>query len=110
MAKPRKSVKKETVVEEPTHTVIETFRRPWGYWLRDLAQPAPSCFNGHVEVRRCRVTVELIDEPNEVIGARLQQMWDECDNWHHWGPLKAAAAKVGYTITGNAGSKIKAKT
>jgi hypothetical protein len=59
---------------------------------------APSCLNGDVRVHKMRVTVELVDEPVEVIQARIQDLWERCSNYHHWDPLKQAAAKVGLTL------------
>lgn len=67
----------------------------------------PSCFNGFVQVRRYRTTIEIIDEPVEILRARLQQLWDECDNHHHWTPLRNAAHGLGVTLLGNAGAKRK---
>lgn len=77
---------------------IETFRDPRGYWLRLLEQKEPSSFNGDVQVRKYRVTVELIDEPDEVIRERIQKLWDECENHHHWQPLKNEAKKYGLEL------------
>ena len=77
---------------------IETFRDPRGYWLSQMKQSEPSSFNGRVEVRKFRVTVELIDEPEEVIRTRIQKLWDECDNHHHWQPLKKEAEKYGLEL------------
>lgn len=58
----------------------------------------PSCFNGTVKVRKYRVTVELIDESDEVIAERIRKLWRECDNGHHRMPLKAAAAEYGVEL------------
>ena len=77
---------------------IETFLDPSGYWLSRIKQGEPSSFNGNVEVRKYRVTVELIDEPDEVICGRIQKLWDECKNHHHWLPLQAAAKKYGLEL------------
>lgn len=79
-------------------TSIETFRDPRGYWLRQLKQEEPSSVNGDVEVRKYRVTVELIDEPDDVIRERIQKLWDECKNYHHWQPLEAMAKKYGLEL------------
>jgi len=81
-----------------SEAVIETFRNPSSYWLRQLEQDEPSAFNGIVEVRKYRVTVELIDEPDDVIRDRIQKLWDECDNHHQWQPLKAMAKKYGLEL------------
>lgn len=85
--------------------IMETFRDPTGYWLHSLAQNEPSCFNGDVRIRRYRLTVEYIEEPVEALGARLQALWDACDNSHHWRPLEATAARIGYALQGSAGAK-----
>lgn len=107
MAKPKK--KKPLPAAPVTHESMETFSSPFGYWLRQIKRDTPFCFNGMVGVRKYRVTAELIEEPNEVIAARIQHLWDVCDNWHHWDALKAAAQAVGYTIVGSAGSKLEKK-
>lgn len=77
---------------------VETFRDPRGHWLRQLEQKEPSSFNGNVQVRKYRVTVELIDEPDEVIRERIQKLWDECNNHYHWKPLKNEAKKYGLEL------------
>lgn len=83
---------------------IETFRDVRGYSLHSLMAHEPSCFNGYVCIRKYRVTVEEIDEPNEVLAARLQGLWDRADNHHHMRPLKAVAAQLGYELTGEFGN------
>ena len=77
---------------------FETFDKINGYRESQLISKDPSCFNGIVSVRKYRVTIELIDEPMNVIHARLQKMWDECDNSHHWGPLREAAKEYGLEL------------
>ncbi len=78
---------------------FRTYRKLDAYDQRQLRHDAPSCFNRMVRVRQYKITVELIDEPDEVIRARLQKLWDECDNWHHWEPLKKEAKKYGLMLT-----------
>lgn len=76
---------------------IETFRTP-GYMLRDLQRAKkPSCINS-VSFRRYRVTAELIEEPAEVLKARLLDMWHASDNSHHRQPMKDAAEKLGFEL------------
>ena len=89
----------------PPPSTIETVRDPRGWGLCQLTDTHPSCWNGCVQIRRYRVTVEEIAEPREVLCARLQTLWDECDNHHHRLPLKCAAAALGYALNGDAGSK-----
>lgn len=78
--------------------VFETFREIGAYDVGTLTRDKPSAFNGMVSVVKYRVTVERIEEPVEVIRARIQRLWDECDNHHQWAPLRAAAAQVGLTL------------
>ena len=89
--------------------VIETFKQVGNYWLDNLKFNAdkPDCFNGIVSIKRYRVTVELIEEPIGVYQERLQKLWDESDNHHHWQPLKISAKEIGYELKGNLGNKRK---
>lgn len=79
--------------------VIETYFPPTSQWERaKFEEWGPSCFNGCVRVERYRITVELIDEPLDVIHARLIKLWEESDNMHHCQPLKNRAAKYGLEL------------
>ena len=82
-------LKKDQEPEFPK--VIETFCEPWRSSIH--VEKEPSCFNSVVSVRRYRVTIEEIDEPREVIAARVLQLIHDCDNLHHYDPLKVAASK-----------------
>ena len=53
----------------------------------------PSSFNSNVQVRKYKITVEMIEEPIEIIQERIINLWEECDNHHHWKPLKAMAER-----------------
>ena len=77
---------------------FETFREIGSFELRQLTQENPSCFNGMVRVEKYRVTVEKVEEPVEVIRARLQKLWDECENHHHREPLVRAGMKYGLDL------------
>lgn len=85
--------------------IIETFRKLTGYYINQLEKPEPSCFNGDVNVERYRVTIEKIVESKDIYKERLQKLWEECDNHHHWTPLQGKAKKLGVELTGSAGSK-----
>lgn len=86
--------------------VFTTFRDP-GYAVRNAIQIAPSVWNGVVSVHQYVITVERMEEPLGVITARLQKLWDESDNHHHWGPLQDAAKRIGMELTGRPGDKRK---
>lgn len=88
---------------------IETFHDPRGYRLSQMKRDEPSCFNGVVSVRKYRVTVELVDEPDEAIRERIQKLWDECDNSHHWDPLRYAAKEYGLELEFPAGKNRKGR-
>lgn len=80
---------------------FETFRRPAPYTIHDLKDDAPS-FSGlgaDVSVRKYRVTIDLVEEPVEVIHARLIELWETCDNHHHWRSLKHEAARYGLVLS-----------
>lgn len=84
---------------------FETFRTLSSYDISNIKKDAPSSFNGNIEFRKYKVTVEPVDESFEILSERLQTMWDKCDNFHHWNPLKSAAKLIGYELQGSAGSK-----
>lgn len=94
-------VKKQPVTPEPKsqRKVFETFREIGDYQINSLKQDAPSCFNGVVSVKRYRVIIEEIDEPDDAIRERIQKLWDECNNLHHHGPLQAIAKRYGLELS-----------
>lgn len=89
--------------ELPTKGEIVTYRYPERAVL-DLRQEEPSCFNGEVRFRKYRVTFERVDEPHEVLAARIQTLWDTTTNHHHTDSLRNAAASIGYKLVGERGS------
>ncbi len=100
--------KKETIsLPEPDRYPFsfETFRDIGAWEKGNLTQKQPDSVNGWVRVVKYKVTVEVIDEPIEVIHARIQELWDKCDNYHNWTPINNCAARYNYTLIGSAGSK-----
>jgi len=77
---------------------IETFKEVTNYTLGSLLQSEPSVFNRMVRVKRYRVTIEEIKEPDEVIIDRLRKLWKENDNHHNREPLIVAAKKYGIDL------------
>ena len=84
---------------------FETFREISDYQTQNMIEEQPSCFNGNVHVKRYKITIEEINEPKEIIAKRLQKLWDESSNFHHWKPLKQAAKKIKYELKNNPGTK-----
>lgn len=101
--------KKEINVKPKYPKTIETFREVGDYELKGYGYNSekPSCFNGQVSVKRYKITIEIIDEPIEVYQERLEKLWVESDNHHHYRPLQAAADELGYTFKGGFGSDRK---
>lgn len=91
-----KKAKKPEGPEYPK--VVETFRTFGSYELDQWRQPEISCFNGSIKVRRYRVTIEEIEEPPEVIEARLIELWETCTNHHHRAAIDAVAKRNGVTL------------
>lgn len=76
---------------------IETFRDVRGYWLKEATRDEPFCFNSSVSFRRYRITVEVIDEPQEVLQERVKKLMVENDNPHNWRALETAGISCGMT-------------
>jgi len=106
MRKPKR--KKRQKPEEPKRIEFETFREFLLYDISNLKQDEPSCFNQIVRIRKFRVVIEPVEEPVEVLQERIQKLWDECDNHHHWDPLESVARELGYELQGRAGTKRRA--
>jgi hypothetical protein len=87
--------KRQGPPQEPKRLVFETFRQPSHFLLRGLEQAAYDVFNREVHVRRWRITVETIEETDDVIYARLLDLWERSANFHEWEPLRDAAKALG---------------
>lgn len=83
--------------------IYESFLEPMAFNISIKEQA--SCFNGMVNVRKFRTTVEMIDEPLEIIQQRIQDLWDNSANHHDSLPLENTAKKYNYTLIGNRGNK-----
>lgn len=103
-------MKRKPAAPIPNKIEFETYRDlRGGYFQTSHTQCNPDCFNGIVSIRRFRVTVELIEEPRDVLVERLQKLWDETGNHHNWRPLENVAASLDYTFPNSPGSKRKEK-
>ncbi len=78
--------------------VLETFLEPGYYFLSQSVTASPSRHNGCIEVERYRITIEKIEEPAEVIRARIVDLWETCDNHHHRAPLRTKAGEYGLDL------------
>ena len=92
---------------KPYRIELETFR-PFDAWAAgQYKQDEPSCFGGFIRVRRYRIVCEEIEEPREVICARLQALWDIGTNFHHLEHIKIEAERLGYELNGGFGDKLR---
>lgn len=101
MAKKKKA---EPIVDQYPKS-IETFRQVGDWELNSMKKSEPNCFNSKVDIFKYRVTIEKIEEPKEVYQERLQKLWEETDNHHHYDPIKIVALKLGVELTGDFGAK-----
>ena len=104
MAK-KKTTQPQTPPPPSYPITFETFREIDNYWRGQLTDLGPTCWNGRVSIVKYKVTIEVVEEPIEVLQQRVQDLWDYSDNYHHNEPLCKAAAKIGYKLQGSRGSK-----
>lgn len=95
---PRKPKQKSAVVPEPPKypRVYEVWGEPYlGSALNRVEQPTDAV-SGIIHIERYRITVERIEEPVEVLRARLKELWlvDE-RNSHHWYAFERVAKELG---------------
>lgn len=88
----RKKKKNEPKPHEPYKKEIETFSCPSAFG-GIIERNEPSCFNGFVDVRKYRITIEMIDEPIEVIQQRIVDLWEGTYNHHNNRPLEEMAKR-----------------
>ena len=74
---------------------FETFKELSYFSQMNMAEEKPYCWNGVAYIRKYRVTVELVEEPVEVLRERVQKLWDECDNFHNWDTIQKHANELG---------------
>lgn len=91
------------VIKDEYPKVIETFHPPASYELDRWVDRGPSSFNGIVCVEKYRITIERIEEPKEVLEARLIELWENCDNHHEWRPLQNTAKRLGIELPDTCG-------
>lgn len=68
--------------------VFDHFGEP-GWAIRNLGNE-PRVMNGCVDVERYTIRVEKVDEPEDVVVARLKRLWRTTErNSHHWHPVRS---------------------
>lgn len=79
-------------------TTFETFRKLGSFEIDRMTEKEPSCFNRIVAIRKYRVTIEEVQESDEVLIARLRKLWAETKNHHSWDVLQAEAKRLGIIL------------
>ncbi|URC15244.1 hypothetical protein GD1_120 [Paraglaciecola Antarctic GD virus 1] len=70
---------------------FETFREVGDYAKSNLIQDEPDCFNGKVSVVKYKITVEVVQEPMEVLLERVYDLLKSTTNHHHRSPIETLA-------------------
>ena len=84
---------------------LTTYKHIEQYDLRNLQEEAPYVRNHSIGYRKYAITIELIDEPNDVLCERLEHLWVSSTNHHDSDVLRSEAKKLGYKFKGEFGSK-----
>lgn len=80
-----------------TPEVLETYRPPH-HDIARLKADEPACFNGMVQVQRYRVTVELIEEPLDVLEDRLRGLLAKATRDNSKRDILAEAKRLGIVL------------
>jgi hypothetical protein len=82
--------------EEDKKIEFEFFDSGLPHWTLDnlKRRNEPSSFNCMVNVRRFKLTVELIDEPDEVLIERCKELYKKENNWHNRGSINNFTDKL----------------
>lgn len=77
---------------------FETFRRIDSWHVINWIKDDPFCLGSYAYVKRYKVLIEEIEEPDEVYRERLKKLWEECDDRQHRRSLKEAAKSMGFVL------------
>jgi len=72
---------------------FETFRKIDSYDVWNLKKDEPSAIN-FLSYRKSKITIELIDEPKEVLIERLEMLLKNNDNFHRKSMIKEEIKKL----------------
>lgn len=86
--------------EIPRVVVHEGFgTRSPNYVVGNVYLASKPSFCNSLRLHRIRVTVEVIEEPNEVLAERLRELWETTPyNHHHTDTMRAEARKLGIEL------------
>lgn len=77
---------------------IEVFGLPSDAALSYLGEQVPTIFNGKVNVKRYRITIQEVEEPNDVLKERLQQLLDKGGHVSNTKAIQEEAKRLGIEL------------
>lgn len=77
---------------------IEVFGKPSEYILTSMGKAEPNVWNSVVNVKRYRVTVEEIEEPQEVLKERLLALLNQRGHISHRQCIRDEAKRLGIDL------------
>ena len=78
--------------------LLEVFGEPNDYLLQHLGSKEPRIWNGVVDVKRYRITIEEIEEPKEVLKQRLQALLLKRGHISDPDSIRTEAKRLGITL------------
>ena len=79
---------------------VETFKKLDQYELNILENTKPSAVNS-LRYRKYKITIELIEESDEVLTKRLQKLYDETNGYRKRDMILKEAEHKGFVINKN---------
>lgn len=77
---------------------FETFKSIGSYDVSNMVLSEPSASNGMVRVKKYRVAVTEVEEPDEVIIKRIHDLWEAKSEQHQYQTLLDAAKEYGVNL------------
>jgi hypothetical protein len=90
--------KKSDSGDSPFPTTFQTFFPVGTHNIRDWTQSKPSSFNALIRVKKYRVTIEEVQEPEDVIIDRLVELYKNADSYRERAAIEDYAEACGFNI------------
>ena len=70
-------------MKDKTKIELEFYSDGLPNWVLQQFKKEPSSFNGMINVQKYKLTIELVEEPKEIIIERIKKLYEEETNWHN---------------------------
>lgn len=77
---------------------FETFGEVNSGAIESLTRKAPNVWNGQVNIKRYKITIEEIEEPKELLRERLIALLNQKTHISHPSSIRAEARKLGIEL------------